>query len=453
MAKTLKSPTKTGKPTTVKSPEKAKRETAPAKPPKPAKKKTKEQPLNRKERQQAAWLRKTGRKAAQQAITEVGAKASAGLTYDQLKASSGLVSRQPQPASPTLEQIALEIVTEQIRQLESAEPVSMPAIPDPEVRFTERMESFSSVTTRKVVADEIRQLLEKTGLIFNAYREPSILAAPSVAVEDTFEEEPEDSPLRLRLAEVILADDPGEAIEEFLEEVYDRIQELQLIAGSLEPESELEKSARLGVIDEVTAASLKKVAVEEAIRLDLSKRLAGLTANTSAPVEIDETFASLIAEAAQAAEVRRRERIAFRQTLSQGLRQRKEGEGRRSSRSLEESGDEEFIRFLLAHRGDLAAIRKSLPFHLREQVFQLLEEDERKGPFRREIAEATAAAEWLWTGLKTRLAAGTNYPETAVARNATAMKDLLGTFAHIRALHVQQLEELDKPPADHGKHP
>lgn len=452
MAKNAADRKQKGRPVTAKSPEKAKQETAPTKSPKPAKKRARE-PLTREERRKAAWLRKTERKATERTVVEVGAKTSAGLTYAQLEAS-GLITRQPQPAGPTFEQTLLEVLKEQAQQLESAKPVSLPATPDPEVRliFGEEVfspenfsfeaieESLGIVSLRKVVAASIRSLLGKTEAIFDAYHGFGSVLAAQLAVEDAFEKEPEGSLLQLQLAEIILADDPSETIEDFLEEVYDRIQELQIVASSLDPEGELEKSSRLGLIDKAAATWLQRAAAEEAIRLDLSQRLAVLTASTGAPVEIDETFAALIAEVAQAAEVQRRERAVFRQTLSQRLRQRKEREGRRSSKSSEESGDEELIRFLLAHRGDLAAVRKSLPFHLREQVFQLLEEDERKGPLRREIAAVTTAANRLWAGLKARLVAGANYPETAVAQNAAEMRGLLGVLAQIRALHEQLAE-------------
>ena len=382
-----------------------------------------------------------------------------GLTLAQLGAS-GLTAKKKPTVRDSFEQTLLEVVAEQTRQFESAgPPVSLPVIPEPEIRTTfgifggevfnnisieDIVEPIGDTATRNVVAAEVRALLEKTGLIFNAYRKPSILATPSVAVEDAFEEEPEDSPLRFRLAEVVLADNPGEAIEELLEEVYDRILELQIVTSALDPESELEKSARLGLIDEATATRLKKAATEETVRLDLSQRLAGLTASAATPAEVDETFATLIAESAQAAEVQRRERAAFRKTLSQGLRQRKEREGRRFSKSSEESGDEEFIRFLLSHRGDLAAVRDSLPFHLREQVETLLKDGEWKGPLLRQIAVAITTAERRWADLKSRLAASANDPEKTVAKNAAVMKNLLGDFAQIQALHVQ-LEELDQP--------
>ncbi len=452
-----------GKPVTAKSPEKAKREATRAKSPKPPKKKggKEQQPLNREERKKAAWLRKTEHKVAQQAITEVGAKASAGLTFDQLKAS-GLMAKPLKPpaaAGPTFEQILLEVVAEQARQFESTgPPVSLPVMPEPEIRTTfgifggevfnnifieDIVEPIGDAATRNVVAVEIHSLLEKTESIFSAYRGSGIPAAQSAAGE-LFEKEPEDSPLRLRAAEVTLAEDPM-TVEDFLEEIWDRVAELQLIASALEPEGELEKSARLGLIEEAVADRLKKAAVKEAIRLDLVQRLAGLTAGTGAPTEVDETFATLIAEAAQAAEVQRRKRIAFRQTLSQRLRGRKEREGRRFSKSSEESGDEEFIQFLLSHRGDLAAVRNSLPFYLREQVETLLKEDERKGPFRRQIAAATAIANRLWEKLKSRLSAGADDPEAAVAQNATAMEKLLYLLAHIKSLRVQ-LDELDKAP-------
>ncbi len=431
-----------GKPATAKSPEKAKREATPAKSPKPPKKKggKEQQPLNREERKKAAWQRKTERKVAQQAITEVGAKASAGLTFDQLKAS-GLIARPSQPPAatgPTFEQILLEVVAKQAQQFESTKPVSLPVTSEPEIHLIFGGEVFDNITiedivepigdaaTRKVVMAEIHFLLEKTKPIFNAfstfsaYCGPGILAAQS-AVGELFEREPEESFLRLRAAEVVLADDDPVAVENLLEEIWGQIVELQIVAGSFEPESELEKSARLGLIDGATVDRLKKAAVKEAIRLDLAQRLAGLTASTGAPAEIDETFAALIAEAAQAAKAQQRERALFRKTMSQGLRQRKEREGRRfSSKSSEEFGDEELVQFLISHREEPGAKQALLILHLEAEI---------------------AAAEKRWTDLKSRLAAGANDPEIAVAQNATAMKDLLGTLAQIRTLH-QQLEAL-----------
>ena len=434
--------------------EKPKRETAAkAKPPKSPKKGKQKEPLSHEERKKAAWLRKTERRAAQQTVAEVGAQASAGLTFDQLE-NPGLAARRSKPVGPTFEQTLLEVVAEQAQQFEeSAELVHLPWDGlEPEIRIVfgdkeifdnatvdDIVEPIGDAATCKVVMDEIRRLLEKTGLVFNAFRESGALAA-QLAAEEVFGKEPE-SPLGLRLAEIILADAPDMAVEDFLEEVYDRIQELQIVSSSLDPERELGKSTRLGLIDEAAADRLKKSAAEEAIRLDLAQRLAGLLTASTTPAEVDETFATLIAEAAQAAEDKRRERAAFRQTLSQRLRQKKEREGRRFSKSSEESGDEEFIQFLLAHRGDLAAVRNSLPFHLREQVEILLKDDERKGPVRREIAMVSEAANRLWTGLKTSLAAGAGKPETAVAQNAAAMRDLLGDLAQIRAFH-QQLEAL-----------
>ena len=422
---------KTDKPSKGKSaadkparPEKPKRETAKAKPPKPDKKKGKaKEPLTREERKKAGWLRKTERKAAERTVAEVGAKASAGLTYDQME-TSGLMAKPSQPQSPpaglTFEQTLLEVVAEQARQFESAEPVETPATLDPEVHFGKCEESLWSTATCKVVEAEIRQLLERTRAIFDGFVSFGSVLAARLAAEETFEKEPENSPLQLQLAEVILADDPAEAIEELLEEVFDRIQELQIVASALAPESELEKSARLELIDEDTADRLKKAAVKEAIRLDLSQRLAGLLTASTTPAEVDETFAALIAEAAQAAEAERSKRAAFRRTLSQNLRGRKEREGQRFPKSLGKTDDEEFLVFLASHRGEASVEQELLT---------------------REIAAATEAANRLWTGLKTRLAAGAGKPETAVAQNAAAMKNLLGNLAQIRELHVQ-LEEL-----------
>lgn len=415
--------------------EKSKRKVA-AKTKPPKKKGGKEQqPLNREERKKAAWLRKTERKVAQQAITEVGAKASAGLTFDQLK-TSGLIAK-PKPTTGGLslaEQALLEIMKEQTQQFESTKPVSLPATPEPEIHLIFGEEVFDNITiedivepigdiaTREVVAAEIHSLLEKTRLIFSAYCGSGILAAQSAAGE-LFEREPEESFLRLRAAEVVLADGDPVAVENLLEEVWGQVMELQIVVSALDPESELEKSVRLGLIEEVMADRLKRAVIEEAIRLDLAQRLAGLTVSTTgAPAEIDETFATLIAEAAQAAKAQQRERALFRKTMSQGLRQRKEREGRRfSSKSSEEFGDEELVQFLISHRGEPGAKQALLALHLEAEI---------------------AAAEKRWVNLKSRLAASANDPETAVAQNATAMKNILGDLAQIRALHVQ-LEELD----------
>ncbi len=404
---------------------------APRKTTKPPKKGKQKEPLNREERKKAAWLRKTERKVAQRAITEVGDKASAGLTFDQLENPSLATTHRSKPADPTFEQILLEVVAGQTQQFEeSAKPVSLPATPDPEVHvfpdgqrwtlswYETDEESLSSAATRKVVVDEIRSLLEKTGAIFSAFRGPDILAV-LFATGEAFEKEL-DSPLGLRLAEAIIADNTTEAIENFLEEVYDRIVELQIVASALDSESELEKSARLGLIDEATIDRLKKAATEEAIRLDLYQRLAGLTASTGAPAEVDETFATLIAEAAQAAKDKRRERAAFRQTLLQRLRGRKEREGRRFSSERPES-DEELLFFLASHQEERGAKQFLLARRLEAEI---------------------ATAEKRWVDLKFRLAtSGANDPERAVAQNAAAMKDLLGALAQIRTLN-QRLEAM-----------
>jgi hypothetical protein len=425
--------------------DKVKRE-SPAKPQKPPKKGGKErQPLSREERRKAAWLRKTERRVAEQTLTEVGTKASAGLTYAQLEAS-GLIARQsrPAPAGPTFEQTLLKVLAEQARQFESAaEVASLPDIPEPEVRiiiggevfsladYVAGEESFSSAATSKAVEAEIRSLLKRTEAIFDGFVGFGSIHAAQLAAEEAFEKEAEDSSLRLQLAEIILADDPGKAIEEFLEKVYNRIQELQ--------KAELEKFARLELIDGATLERIRQAAAEEAIRLELARQL------SAPPSEISPVLAELIEEAEKAAEVQRRERAAFRQTLSQKLRQRKEREGRRFSDPSEESGDEELIRFLISHRGDLAATRDSIPAHLREQVESLLEEEKRKGPLKREIAAVTELAGRLWMGLKSRLVAGAANPEIAVAKNAAAMRSLLGAFAQLRALHERLSEPNSQP--------
>jgi len=306
-------------------------------------------------------------------------------------------------------------------------------------------ESLSSLATRKAVEAEIRSLLallEKTEPVFKAFYRLDIPAL-QLAIGEAFEKEPEDSPLRLRFAKIILADDPVEATRDFMEmeKVYDRIQELQelqIVASSLDPENELEKSARLELIDEATIERIRQAAAEETRRLEIARRL------SAAPSEISPVFAELIEDGKQAAEAKRRERVAFRQELSQKLRRRKEREGRRFSDSPDESGDEELIRFLLSHRSDLAAMRDFLPPHIREQVETLLEEEKRKGPLRRGIAVAADAARRQWDELKDRLVTGAADPETAVAQNAAAMRSLLGVFAQIKALH-QRLAEPSQP--------
>jgi hypothetical protein len=221
-----------------------------------------------------------------------------------------------------------------------------------------------------------------------------------------------------------------------MKEVHGRIHKLQIVANSPDPESELEESAQ---IDGATVERIRQAVAKEATRLELTRQL------SAAPTEISPVFAELIEEASQAAKAQRRERAAFRQELSQRLRQRKEREGRRFSDPSEESGDEELIRFLISHRGDLAAMRDSLPLHIREQVESLLEEEKRKGPLKREIAAVTELAGRLWMGLKSRLAAGAANPEIAVAKNAAAMRSLLGAFAQIRALHERLSEPNSQP--------
>jgi hypothetical protein len=384
-------------------PTKAGKREAHAKSPKPQKKGGKErQPLSCEERRKAAWLRKTERREAERTPAEVEAKASAGLTYAQLEAS-GLIARQSRPAGSTFEQTLLEVLAEQARQFESAaEVASLRDALQPEVRviinggifsladYVGNEESLSSLATRKAV-EAIQSLLEK------------------------------------------------KATGDFMEEVYDRIQELQIVASSLDPENELEKSARLELIDEATIERIRQAAAEEVARLEIARQL------SAAPPKISPFFAELIEEGEKAAEVQRRERVAFRQELSQKLRRRKEREGRRFSDSPDESGDEELIRFLLSHRGDLTAMRDFLPPHIREQVETLLEEEKRKGPLRREIAAVSDTARRQWDELKDRLVAGAADPETAVAQNAAAMRSLLGVFAQIKALHRRLAESRSQP--------
>ncbi len=403
----------------------AKRE-IPAKPPKKGKAK---EPLNRNERKKAAWLRKTERKTAQQTTAEVGAKSEVGLTFDQLDNPdlAAVHTRQSKPTGPTFEQTLLEVVA---TETEIAESVHLPMdVLEPEIRiiFSSKevfnnttvediVEPIGDVATRNVVVAEIRSLLEKTRAVFGAFREPDILTA-QLAAGETFERESE-SPLGLRLAEVIIADNPAETIEEFLEEVYDRTLELQIVASALDPESELEKSARLGLIDEATITRLQKATAEEAIRIDLSQRLTGLLTASTTPAEVDETFATLIAEAAQTAKAERNKRAAFRQTL----RGRKEREGRRFSKSPNEPSDEEFLSFLVSHRGEAGVEQELLV---------------------RKKTVATDRANQIWSELAAHLAANTGNPEIAVAQNATAMRDFLDDLAQIRTLN-ERLTELDR---------
>jgi hypothetical protein len=435
----------------AKTDKKAKREapTKPQKPPKPQKKSGKEgQPFNREECHKAA---------RQAGVAEGEAKASAGLTYDQLEASG--LTRQSRPAGPTFEQTLLEVVAEQARQSKAVAETEATSLPDalqPQVRviisgeifsladYVGDEESLSSLATRKAVEAEIRSLLallEKTEPVFKAFYRLDIPAL-QLAIGEAFEKEPEDSPLRLRFAEIILADDPVEATRNFMEmeKVYDRIQELQIVVSSLDPENELEKSARLELIDEATIERIRQAATEEAIRLKLARQL------SASPPKISPFFAELIEEGEKAAEVQRRERVTFRQELSKKLRQRKEREGRRFSDSPDESGDEELIRFLLSHRGDLAAMWDSLPPHIREQVETLLEEEKRKGPLKREIAAVSDTARRQWDELKDRLVTGAADPENTVAQNAAAMRSLLGILTQIKALH-RRLAEPSQPQA------
>jgi hypothetical protein len=295
------------------------------------------------------------------------------------------------------------------RQLESA--------PDPEVSFTETNESLLSAAIRKVVGDEIRQLLAKTASLFDAVHDGDADAI-EVAARGFFQSEPEDSLLCLRVAEHILAkDDLREAAEDFLEEVYDQVEELQFIISVREPEAALDKAEKRGY----AVGHIRRAAAEEAIRLDLAQRLASLTTNTSKPTEVDETFAELIAESKKAAEAQRRKRADFRRTLSQKSREWKGREGRRFSKSPNEPSDEEFLSFLAIKRGNAYV----------EQF--LLTRD------------TTAQANQLWTKLKARLAASTDYPEDAVAQNATAMRDVLDALAQLRSFHAQ-LDEMDREP-------
>lgn len=416
-----------GKSETTKSPEKA----TPAKQPKPLKnkKKTKE-PLNRKERQQAAWLRKSQRKAAQTAVVEVSAKASAGLTYAQLEAS-GLIAKPSKPKTslldpsfdsifdPILDQALRQMVTERAQQFESADELAPTATSDPEPEIIE--EPLGVIGLRNVLETEVHQLLERTRAIFNTYCGPSILTA-LLAAEDAFEKEPEDSSLRFELAEVILADDLAEAIEDFLESIWSQILELQIVASSLEPESELEKSVSLKLIEEPTANRLEKAAADEAVRLDLAWRLAGLTLGIGKSVEIDETFAELIAESKKVAEAQWRKCTDFRRTLSQRLQEWKGREGQRPS-APGEVDEDEFLSYLSWNKGYAAQ--------------QLLLLNEREA--------VTTQANQLWAELKDRLTAGANDPELAVAQNAMAMKNLLGDLVQLRSLRAQ-LDELDREP-------
>mgnify|MGYP001575513776 CR=1 FL=1 len=306
---------------------------------------------------------------------------------------------------------------------------------------TEEPEALTAVALRNVVSDEIRRLLATTQPLFDGLRDSPELAEAIAAI--LFEE---GGPLLSgQLAEVLVSDQPAEAIADLLEEVGSTVAELQLVTGALNPEYELERSVELEIIEPAEAERLKTTAVVEATRINLRERLDEiLAAGSNGGGMIDTALAGLITEGEQAVEAERRKRAQFRQRLARGLHQRKEREGRRFSKSSGESGDEEFIKFLMENRGNLAEVRRNLPIHLREQVESLLHDEERKGPILREIANLTAAAGRWWKAIQDGLSAGAYRPEETVKQTMYFIANFRDGLGVIRHLHGQ-LAELDRP--------
>lgn len=407
------------------------------------KKKHQREPMTRLERR-AKGMGK-GAEAAQKAVP---VKEPTGLTLAQLEAMN-----PRKPAGPSVAEIfqndfleALAAALEQkfgIKGVFSDQPQEV--IPEEERHSeqTSRNDEFGEeivpqVALRKVVQDEISRLLETTQTLFDGLHDFPEMAETMAGV--LYEE---GHPLDLELAKILISENPVVAIADFLEEIGSNIYELQLVAGALKPEDELKHSVDFGLIESDLANRLTQAAEKEVEQIGLRLRLEELAIFEG---EIDETLARIINEGIQAAEDQRRERATFRHKLTHGLRERKQLEGRRFSKSSHESGDEEFIRFLLDHRGDLEAVRQNLPPALREQVLILLKDEKRKNPILCQLADLKAAAELQWTAIKSRFLAGASQPEETVTSNLQAIRVLQAQFAEIKKLNAK-LEKLDEPEA------
>lgn len=320
----------------------------------------------------------------------------------------------------------------------STEPHQVTALPEPPPK-DEDEEDISTTALRKVVVNEISRLLATTQPLFDGLRDSPELAEAIALI--LFEE---GGPLSgcLCLAEVLAADQPAEAIADLLEEVGGKIYELQLVAGALNPDYELERSAQLDLIKLDEVEKIRKAAEKEAACLNLQERLAEILAGD---ITLDTGMANLIEEGEQEAAAEKQRRAQFRQKLTHGLRERKQKEGRRfSAGSSGESGDEEFVKFLMENRGDLEAVRQNLPAYLREQVESLLRDEERKTPLLRRIAEIKIVAQRRWATLRDRLQAGADRPEETITANIRSILVLRDELAQIRELGIE-LKKLDEP--------
>lgn len=405
-------------------------------------KKQREQ-MTREERRAKAKGKKTEKEEIKR-DRSAGLQSVPGLTYHQFENSSS----HREPAATNLEKDFLEALAGSLDRRFGISVAATPSeqLPPPDEPAEQEAEDLSTTALRGVVANEISRLLAATQPLFDGLRDSPELAEAIAII--LFEE---GGPMASRLAEVLIADQPAEAVASLLEEVSSKVYELQLVAGSLRPDYELDQSARLELIEPDEAAQLKAAAEKETARLSLRHRLSEIMAGGGM---IDATVAGLINEGEREAATERQRRAQFRKKLAHGLRERKQKEGRRFSGSPVESGDEEFIRFLMENRGDLQAVRHNLPIHLREQVTNLLRDEERKAPILRRIAAIKAIAQRRWAAIQIRLQAGADRPEETVASTLRAIRVLRDELAQIRELGIElnKLDDPDKPTpvADYG---
>lgn len=398
------------------------------------KKKQQREPLSRQERRAKGQEKR--KKKEETAKVAAPIRETPGLTLAQLETIN---PRKP-AENPviTVERDFVEALGKSLNQrlgISTEAPHPEP-VPSDESEQVEEEEDFSTTALRKVVADQISRLLATTQPLFDGLCDSPELAEAIAVV--LFEE---GGPMAAQLAEILVADRPAEAITDLLEEVGSKVYELQLVAGALRPDYELERSTRLEFIEPDEASRLKEAAAKEAAHLNLRQRLAEILTGGGM---IDTAVAGLIDEGEKEAAAERQRRAQFRQKLTHGLRERKQKEGRRFSSSSEESGDEEFTRFLMENRGDLEAVRHNLPAHLREQVQALLRDEERKGPILRQIAEVKKVAQCRWAAIQSRLQAGAGQPEKTVTANILAIRVLRDELAQIRGFDVE-LKKLDEP--------
>lgn len=400
------------------------------------KKKKQQEPLSRQERR-AKGLEKRKKK---EEVAKVAApiRETPGLTLAQLEAINPRKSAE-NPAV-VVERDFVEALGNSLDQrlgIPTRATQVAPLEPEPsELELVEEEEDLSTMALRKVMVSEITNLLSTTQPLFDGLSDSPELAEAITVV--LFEE---GGPMAAQLAEVLVSDRPAEAIADLLEEVGSKVYELQLVAGALRPDYELERSARLEFIEPDEAGRLKEAATKEAARLNLQQRLAEILAGGGM---IDIAVAGLIDEGEKEAAAERQRRAQFRQKLAHGLRERKQKEGRRFSGSPEKSGDEEFIKFLMDNRGDLEAVRHNLPAHLREQVEILLRDEKRKAPILRRIAEIRKVAQRRWVTIQNRLQAGADQPEETVVSHLRSIRVLRDELAQIRELGVE-LKKLDEP--------